>query len=418
LPRDAAIKLVRADSQGSELISRWERAAQLSHPHLVRLIRIGSWHGNPIALHYVVMEYAEEDMASVLTERPLTVPEVREMLEPVLDAVAYIHGEGLVHGHLKPSNILAVGEQLKISCDEIRRVGELGGGARKPNMYDPPELKDGEFSPAGDIWSLGMTVVEALTLRLPSRGSNHELVIPETLPAVFFDIARGCLQPDPQRRSTLGDIVDRLQQPSFEPQGQSPARSHQMSRKWRYGAPVATVGLALAAILGGARLLHRPRPSPGVEQAGVQAEPNQQQPVKSEAGKFAEDAKGAKPGLISSPSSPASPPKSTPNLSGDSTAGQVVRQVLPEAPQKARDTIRGKVTVSVRVSVDEAGKVVSAQLDSPGPSRYFAELSLQAARRWQFRPPRVRGQSISSEWTVRFEFSSTEIAVRPVQISR
>jgi len=415
--RNAAIKLVRADSRDAELISRWERAAQLSHPHLIRLFRIGSWHANQIALHYVVMEYAEEDVARVLTERPLAALEVREMLGPVLDAIAYVHGECLIHGHLKPSNIMAVGEQLKISCDGIRRVGELGGGARKPSVYDPPEFKDGGFSPAGDVWSLGMTLVEALTRRLPTQeGPGQEFIMPETVPAMFLDIVRGCLQVDPQRRATLADIVARLRQPSSEPQSQSPVRPQETSRRRRTVLAVATAGLALTAIVAGPRLLRRPQPSAVIEPSSVQPEPKQQA-VKPETGKFAEGINGEKPAFGNTSPSPAPLPKSTPRLSDDSTLGQVAHQVLPKVPQKARDTIRGKVTVSVRARVDGSGKVVSARLDSPGPSRYFAELTLQASRRWQFRPPRVHGQGVSSEWTLRFEFLGTATQVRAVQVS-
>jgi hypothetical protein len=45
--------------------------------------------------------------------------------------------------------------------------------------------------------------------------------------------------------------------------------------------------------------------------------------------------------------------------------------------------------------------VTDATIDSPGPSSYFANLALQAARQWKFAATR----DISSDWTVRFEFS-------------
>jgi TonB family protein len=84
-------------------------------------------------------------------------------------------------------------------------------------------------------------------------------------------------------------------------------------------------------------------------------------------------------------------------------------------PRNARNTIRGNVRVSVRVSVDHAGKVSAAKLDSPGPSRYFANLALQAARNWRFQPPQIDGHSVASEWILRFQFGRTETQVLPAE---
>jgi serine/threonine protein kinase len=86
---------------------------------LVRIFAAGTWvlAGMPVA--YLVMEYAEENLAEVLRERPLTTDETREMLQPVADALAYLHGQGLVHGNLKPSNILAVEDTVKISSEAV-----------------------------------------------------------------------------------------------------------------------------------------------------------------------------------------------------------------------------------------------------------------------------------------------------------
>jgi serine/threonine-protein kinase Stk1 len=382
-PRNAAIKLVEADSPEAELqLARWERAAQLAHPHLIRMFRSGSCRANQTGLIYAVMEYAEEDVATVLTERPLTVAEAGEMLEPVLDALTYLHGQGLAHGHLKPANIMAVSDQLKISCDGIRRVNELGGIPRKPGMYDPPERQSGESSPSGDVWSLGVTLVEALTQRLPlPAGPTGDVVLPEALPAVFLEVVRRCLQADPRKRATLPEIAAWLHQ-----------RSPEASRRSRYLVPAVGVGLALAAILVGPRLIRHPVPPTTLPQPAVQSGP---------APKAAD------------PRPPEAPPKPTEHFTG----GQVLHQVLPDIPRQARETIRGKVRVGVRVSVDPSGHVVNSKLDSVGPSRYFAGLTLEAARHWEFRPPTVGGRDVSSEWILRFELTNQATAVRSVRVS-
>jgi TonB family protein len=98
-----------------------------------------------------------------------------------------------------------------------------------------------------------------------------------------------------------------------------------------------------------------------------------------------------------------------------SSNAEVVRQVLPDVPRSAMNTIQGKIRVSVRVDVDSSGKVASATLTSPGPSQYFSRLALQAARRWEFKPPQVNGQPARSAWLLRFRFGRTATEVSPVR---
>jgi len=111
-----------------------------------------------------------------------------------------------------------------------------------------------------------------------------------------------------------------------------------------------------------------------------------------------------------------------PGEPSDVVPGQGVHQVLPEVPRRAIDTIQGTIRVRVKVradpSADPSGSVVVATLDSPGPSRYFAELALQAARRWKFSPARNDSQHVSSEWILQFEFAKGANRVSPVYIAR
>jgi TonB family protein len=88
-------------------------------------------------------------------------------------------------------------------------------------------------------------------------------------------------------------------------------------------------------------------------------------------------------------------------------------QVLPTVPRSASNTIRGTIRVDVRVGVDPSGDVSAATLELAGPSRYFANLALQAARRWKFRPAQLDGRSVSSEWLLRFSFTREATRVSP-----
>jgi len=81
--------------------------------------------------------------------------------------------------------------------------------------------------------------------------------------------------------------------------------------------------------------------------------------------------------------------------------GGIVRQVLPDVPQTALDTIQGTLKVSVKANVDPSGNVAAAELDSPGPSKYFARLSLQAAQNWKFTQS---SENSRREFILYFEF--------------
>ena len=96
-------------------------------------------------------------------------------------------------------------------------------------------------------------------------------------------------------------------------------------------------------------------------------------------------------------------------------SGSVLHQVLPNVSQTARNTIQGKVRVRVKLTVDESGNVTEASFLSPGPSKYFARLAMQASRDWKFTPPQMSGQPIPSEWGLKFAFGRTTTEVYPAQ---
>jgi TonB family protein len=425
-PRKAAIKLILADATSETRLSSWKAVAELSHPHLVRLLQSGRCRVSGTEFLYAVTERADEDLSQVLTSRPLTPSEAREMLGPVLNALAFLHGKGFVHGHIKPANIMAVDDQVKISSDGLWRMAESGGTLGKAGPYDPPEATGGRISPAGDVWSLGMTLVEVLTQRLPAweRTEQGEPALPPSLPAEFIDLARRCLRRDPQLRWTVPDVSERLKQSSSVPRERTTERLQARSSKLGY-IIVPAIALVLAAFLLGPRVVRR---QSGIRQAPPALTERPATPAKSDqpkpdraAASSATTKPTQKSGEMQAASGPASSPATTSNEvkiqpRGPSKGG-VVRQVLPEIPQKASDTIRGTVRVSVRVSVDALGSVADATLNSPGPSKYFADKSLQAARGWKFQPAKANGQQVASEWVLRFEFQQAGTTVHPVELT-
>jgi len=375
----AAIKLKPAGQvQADELVERWNRNAALHHRHLAGILAAGTCTLNAMTLAYLVVEYAEENLAEVLRDRPLTTDEAREMLLPVADALAYLHGQGLVHGSLKPSNILAVGDTVKISCDEVS-AGD----------------------PAADIRALGATLVQALTQQ-PATGGQEPTV--DALPLPFREIAQNCLHDDPRLRWSADKIAARLrsleQSASDVPASAAPIPKP-MTRKLRprhYVAAVALVVVA-AAIVGGL-VMHRTSAP----------EPSAREPVRP--------APAPVP-TSPAPSRPSAMPKAAPPVPSDLEAEPrhgtppaqdgITRRVLPEIPAEARSTIHGTARVFIKVTVDSEGGVTEAALE-PGGSPYFGRLAMEAARHWRFDP--VNGAS-PRRWILRFEITRTDTRVVP-----
>lgn len=445
----AAIKLIARDAQNAEAqLARWALAANLMHPHLLRVFQTGRCQVGGARMVYAVMECADEDLSQIIPQRALSPAEARDMLGPVLEALAFLHGKGLVHGHVKPSNILAVGEELKISSDGLGPTRETRFERGKSSVYDAPEAGTRGGSAAGDVWSLGVTLVEVLTQQLPTwewKG-QEEPELPRAIPAPFGDIARQCLERDPQRRCTLAEIGARLD-PDAPPLGretrvepramaqqvvrvskstESPEApiqakpSADRSPRGTFAIPiVAIAAVALVMVFAASNLFHRPRNASPEPAASVVAQPKMQPKSKPlEPSKTTEKliAKRSNSSPATSVAAATAPPGAAmKRASGEFAGGAVVHQALPAVPQSALNTIRGAVKVGVRVQVDASGKVVGVDLDSPGPSKYFANLATKAARDWQFAPAKAGGQNASSEWILRFEFAQDGTKVTPVE---
>ena len=389
----AAIKLIPASpADAGKQLARWKVAGELNHPNLIRIFETGRCELDSADLLYVVEEYAEENLSQILPERALTAEEVRATLPPVLKALQFVHEKGFVHGHIHPSNILAIGDQVKLSSDALEVPGESDGRAGVTSAYDPPEAATGAPSPAADVWQFGMTLVEVLTQRLPvwDRVGTAAPEIPLTVPEPFREIAGHCFERDAARRWTIAEIGDRLESAKVESTLPVPAPAQtsaiagkpKESPKWPYG--VGLVALVALAFF----LLARQKPSsPPPEAQSTQA----LQPTATEDSRLATGT-------------------TTPrNQSG------VVRRVMPQVSPNARRTIQGRIKVRVKVEVDAAGNVAKATLESAGPSKYFSRLALEAARDWKFSPAPASEQGVTREWKLQFAFSRTNTEASAVR---
>lgn len=468
--QSAAIKFVAESPQEDAQLDRWAMAARLSHPNLLPILHSGTCRLDGQELLYVVTELAEENLGEILPQRALTPDETRALLKPILEALNHLHEKGLVHTAIKPSNILAIGDQIKLSCDQIcpANAPAIRRGAK--NLYEAPEAAAGTAIPASDVWSLGVCLVEALTQHQPSWRTSPlgEPQLAETLPEPFQTMVAHTLVREPAKRWNVTDLKSELEPsavramaakasavpytpaaaippkreaapPAVKPAPptipQAPHREiprRRISPLW-YLIP----GLGLAAVLVAWVSITRSTPHAAQDAApvsaaadtssspraaskptGVPASPERKRHSEKSSASAATTGSAAsapepapKPARLSSEVEPVKKPAAT------STGGQILDQVLPDVPQKALDTIHGTVRVAVRIRVNPDGSVSSTELDSPGPSKYFADKALEAAKKWEFMSPEADGHSVASEWLVRFEFKPASTKVYPKQVS-
>jgi TonB family protein len=459
IPAKAAIKVISATPEEAELqLSRWEQSAGLSNPHLIPIHEMGHFELGGTLFVYVVMDCAEENLAEVITGRALSMDEAYALLEPILDVLGYLHREGFVHGQINPANIMSSNDQLKISSDGLRRSGESLHAGSHRDAYDAPENAGGNvaksepLSPASDVWSLGMTLVESLTqnLLVAPTGDQQDPLVPRTVPEPFLDIARHCLLRQPQSRWTVAQIAARLEGRAPVPEARNvppeyvarvPAsrqigpRARLLGMRPSHAVAVAVaVGfvLFLAAFLLGPKVWRHGAESPQVStvigdqpivppEAKPRAPSTQEPPTTPYGSSVAKEERSPKPPV---PVPALAHPETTPKEETNTVArarlvptqrGEIAHQVMPEVLQSARKSIRGTVKVNVRVNVNRSGNVENAELETRGPSKYFAREALKAAQGWKFNAPTVDGRGVSSTWSLQFRFTREQNTVVPVQ---
>jgi TonB family protein len=323
------------------------------------------------------------------------------MLLPTLSALAFLHSKNLVHGQLKPSNILAVNDQLKLASDTVRPAGESTVNIARSSVYDPPEVKDHSVSAAGDIWGLGMTMVEALTQQLPSwpDGKSETASFPAALPPTFVAIVLQCLNSNPAGRPTVDDVEARINPAPQLPVAPEPLVStpkppvrevpdratppEESPKRYSFLPAIAALSIVVVAVWVGSHVLS--------SRASLQrAAPSIAASQNSETS------------LTAPPEVSVSRPSDQPAQPLANRSSSVLHEEIPDVPRRNRETIRGHIRVSVRVTVDSSGKVVEETLEKPGPSKYFARLATEAARKWKFVPA---GNRDSRKWLLQFEFT-------------
>jgi len=202
LRRRVAVKVLSSHLSLSErAVAKFRREAEAasrqSHPGVVTVHALGEEDGQ----YYIVAELVEggRTLADALAEARVAgelergyFREVAERIAAVAEALAYVHASGVIHRDVKPSNILLTPEGVPRVTDfglarvedalALSRTGDFLG---TPYYMSPEQVLGGrrQVDHRTDIFSLGVTLYECLTLERPFEGDTPQAVLNEIVVA-------------------------------------------------------------------------------------------------------------------------------------------------------------------------------------------------------------------------------------------
>ena len=226
--RREAMKILLPDQSGTpEMVERFRREvrtlATLSHVNIAQL-HTAFYYDNQLAM---IMELIHgETLRDRRLKMAITLPEALDTIAQVLHALTYAHRLGVVHRDIKPSNVMITeggvvklldfGIALTEHATELTSAGYLLGSL---NYMSPEQVGGDKATSRSDIYSVGVTLYEMLTSRLPVTGStNYEIMmgimnqvpapahqVNPQIPPHISDAVMRALTKDPVRRFATAD---------------------------------------------------------------------------------------------------------------------------------------------------------------------------------------------------------------------
>jgi len=239
LDRPVAIKVLPEEvSKNPVRIRRFLRearlAARLRHPNIVSIHAVGERGG----LHFFTMDLIEgESLVAHVTRIQASGQQspgrARSLIERVVDAVRFAHGEGVIHRDLKPSNIMVDRDNSPIVLDfglatakETSNLTVEGAVLGTPKYMSPEQVKGEASSPAGDVYALGLIYYFVMTGDDLVRGKSTGEIAAQHLeadfrprvdrdsrvPALDAQLILRMIDRSPERRPSLAQVLAELRQ--------------------------------------------------------------------------------------------------------------------------------------------------------------------------------------------------------------
>lgn len=202
---DAVVSLVRAEgAAAASQVAVWDAVRNVGDANLNVPLACGQTQLDGVHLVYVVLRKPDEVLSGVLRERALSAEEAGEVLVSISHALDRLRSHRLVHGCISPEHIQAFGDSIQLSTECVRSVGTPPSIEMARAKYVAPESAGVNVRPAADVWCLGATLFEVLTQRDFGIAWRDQLA---AIPAPFPRIIERCLDPDPQTRCELPEVL-------------------------------------------------------------------------------------------------------------------------------------------------------------------------------------------------------------------
>lgn len=240
LNRFVAVKVLKQEfSENGNFVSKFQTEAQaaagLAHPNIVNVYDVGEENG----IHYIVMELVEGITLKKYIEKKarLSYKEAVSIAIQVSMGIEAAHNNHIIHRDIKPQNII-ISKDGKVKVTDFGIAKAATSNTITSNVmgsvhYTSPEQARGGYSDEkSDIYSLGVTMFEMLTGRVPFNGETTVAIaikhiqeempspkeyVPE-IPASVEGIVLKCCQKSPDRRyQSVADLIADLKQSLMNP---------------------------------------------------------------------------------------------------------------------------------------------------------------------------------------------------------
>jgi eukaryotic-like serine/threonine-protein kinase len=235
LDRDVAVKHFNGFSvEGVEAFREEVRVlARLNHHGIVAINDAGIDRSSPDEPHpFLVMEYVQgRTLRETLAERQLSMTEIGELAFEVAEALEYVHAQGVIHRDITPSNIMLVnygttssrtrarltdfGIAIPVGTEQVKGAPTKGTAA----YISPEQARSLSLTPAADIYSLGLVILECFTREVAFPGDRvHSAMsridarppIPDAVPDVWRGIIERMTASDPEARPSAAQAAKEI----------------------------------------------------------------------------------------------------------------------------------------------------------------------------------------------------------------